>query len=112
MKIARARFKDRVLHGAVDDDRLIPIEGSIFADFVVGGEPIPLAGVQLLAPVGPSKIVAVGLNYRDHAAERGKPLPEEPLLFLNRPRRSSVRTGRSSIPGCPGGSTTRESWPW
>jgi 2-keto-4-pentenoate hydratase/2-oxohepta-3-ene-1,7-dioic acid hydratase in catechol pathway len=82
VNICRARFKNRILHGALDGDRLIPIEGSIFADFTVGGEPVPLAGVQLLAPVGPSKIVAVGLNYRDHAAERGKPLPEEPLLFI------------------------------
>lgn len=40
---------------------------------------------RLLAPVAPSKIVAVGLNYRDHAAERGKPLPAEPLLFLKPP---------------------------
>ena len=39
----------------------------------------------LLAPVAPSKIVAIGLNYRDHAAERGKPLPAEPLIFLKPP---------------------------
>ena len=41
-----------------------------------------LAGVTLLAPVRPSKIVCVGLNYRDHAAEQGKALPAEPLLFI------------------------------
>jgi 2-keto-4-pentenoate hydratase/2-oxohepta-3-ene-1,7-dioic acid hydratase in catechol pathway len=45
----------------------------------------PLADVRVLAPVTPSKIVAIGLNYRDHAAERGKPLPAEPLLFLKPP---------------------------
>jgi len=82
MNICRARFKERVIYGVLDGERLIPIEGSIFADFSVGGEAVPLAGVQLLAPVGPSKIVAVGLNYKDHAMERGKPLPEEPLLFI------------------------------
>ena len=37
---------------------------------------------QLLAPCAPSKIVAVGKNYRNHAAEMGTPVPEEPLLFL------------------------------
>jgi 2-keto-4-pentenoate hydratase/2-oxohepta-3-ene-1,7-dioic acid hydratase in catechol pathway len=37
---------------------------------------------RLVAPAVPSKIVAVGLNYRDHAAEQGKPLPAEPLIFL------------------------------
>jgi 2-keto-4-pentenoate hydratase/2-oxohepta-3-ene-1,7-dioic acid hydratase in catechol pathway len=41
-----------------------------------------LGGVRILAPVQPSKIVCVGLNYTDHAAEMGKPLPAEPLLFI------------------------------
>lgn len=40
---------------------------------------------RLLAPVTPSKIVAIGLNYRDHAAERGRPVPAEPLIFLKPP---------------------------
>jgi 2-keto-4-pentenoate hydratase/2-oxohepta-3-ene-1,7-dioic acid hydratase in catechol pathway len=40
---------------------------------------------RLLAPAEPSKIVAIGLNYRDHAAERGKPVPREPLIFLKPP---------------------------
>jgi len=38
--------------------------------------------VVLLAPVVPSKIVAVGLNYRDHAQEVNHPIPEEPILFI------------------------------
>lgn len=40
---------------------------------------------QLLAPCAPSKIVAVGKNYANHAAEMGTPLPKEPLLFLKPP---------------------------
>ncbi|WP_013321571.1 fumarylacetoacetate hydrolase family protein [Gloeothece verrucosa] len=40
---------------------------------------------QLLAPVAPSKIIAVGKNYQAHAAEMGTPVPEEPLLFLKPP---------------------------
>jgi 2-keto-4-pentenoate hydratase/2-oxohepta-3-ene-1,7-dioic acid hydratase in catechol pathway len=44
-----------------------------------------LEEARLLPPAVPSKIVAVGLNYRDHAAERGKPLPKEPLIFLKPP---------------------------
>ena len=82
MKICRALFRDRILYGVIDGDRLVPVEGSIFGEFAIGGEPLPLAGIRLLPPVEPSKIVAVGLNYKDHAMERGKPLPEEPLLFL------------------------------
>ena len=55
---------------------------------------------RLLAPAVPSKIVAVGLNYRDHAQERGKPIPAEPLLFLKPP---------SSVIG-PGETIRRPAW--
>ena len=41
--------------------------------------------VKLLAPVVPSKIVCVGRNYREHAAELGNKMPDEPLLFLKAP---------------------------
>jgi len=46
---------------------------------------IPLAQASLLAPVQPSKIVCVGRNYREHAAELGSEVPPEPLLFLKAP---------------------------
>lgn len=55
---------------------------------------------RLLAPVAPSKIVAVGLNYKDHAKERGKPLPAEPLIFLKPP---------SAVIG-PGAAIRRPAW--
>jgi 2-keto-4-pentenoate hydratase/2-oxohepta-3-ene-1,7-dioic acid hydratase in catechol pathway len=41
-----------------------------------------LSGLKILAPVRPSKLVCVGLNYKDHAAEMKKELPPEPLLFF------------------------------
>ena len=43
---------------------------------------IAISEVKLLAPVAPSKIVCVGRNYREHAAELGNKMPDEPLLFL------------------------------
>ncbi len=46
---------------------------------------IPLAQASLLAPVRPLKIVCVGRNYREHAAELGNEVPREPLLFLKPP---------------------------
>ncbi len=55
-------------------DRIRPVGGAI-----------PLDRARLLPPCEPTKIVAVGLNYRAHAAEMGKPLPAEPLLFLKAP---------------------------
>jgi 2-keto-4-pentenoate hydratase/2-oxohepta-3-ene-1,7-dioic acid hydratase in catechol pathway len=42
----------------------------------------PVSQCQILPPTTPSKIICVGLNYRDHALERNKPIPKEPLLFL------------------------------
>lgn len=57
------------------------VEGDIFGSWRRGAA-VSSSGQRLLAPVMPSKIVAVGLNYKDHAAEVKKPLPAEPLLFL------------------------------
>jgi 2-keto-4-pentenoate hydratase/2-oxohepta-3-ene-1,7-dioic acid hydratase in catechol pathway len=48
-------------------------------------DPVPLTTVKLLAPVVPRKIVCIGRNYRDHAAELGNDVPKEPLLFLKPP---------------------------
>ncbi|NER21945.1 MAG: fumarylacetoacetate hydrolase family protein [Symploca sp. SIO1C2] len=48
---------------------------------------------SLLAPCAPTKIVAVGKNYTDHAAEMGTPVPQEPLLFL-KPPTSVIADGR------------------
>src|SRR3954471_4089882 len=45
-------------------------------------EPVPLEQATLLPPVRPSKIVCVGRNYREHAAELGHEVPKEPLIFL------------------------------
>jgi 2-keto-4-pentenoate hydratase/2-oxohepta-3-ene-1,7-dioic acid hydratase in catechol pathway len=42
----------------------------------------PVSELTLLAPVMPSKIVCIGRNYRDHAAELGNDVPKEPLIFL------------------------------
>jgi len=53
---------------------------------------IPLAEASLLPPVQPSKIVCVGRNYREHAAELGNEVPQEPLLFF-KPPSSLLPTG-------------------
>ena len=72
--------------GRVEGDRFVPMGEDLVAYLEPGeardGDPRPLAEVRLGPPVPrPSKIVCVGLNYRDHAAETGQPLPEEPILF-------------------------------
>ena len=60
------------------------VEGSPFDEGWRRG-PAIVAPTRLLAPVTPTKIVAVGLNYRDHARERNKPIPREPMIFLKPP---------------------------
>jgi 2-keto-4-pentenoate hydratase/2-oxohepta-3-ene-1,7-dioic acid hydratase in catechol pathway len=60
--------------------------GALLATGEEAGEPATLAGVRLLAPiVRPGKIVAIGLNYVDHAAEAGRVLPTEPIVFAKFP---------------------------
>ncbi len=85
MKIYRFRHRKKIFWGVLKEENLYPIRGSIFNDFQVEERGVPIGSVSLLPPVQPSKIVAVGVNYRDHALEMGRPLPEEPLLFLKPP---------------------------
>jgi 2-keto-4-pentenoate hydratase/2-oxohepta-3-ene-1,7-dioic acid hydratase in catechol pathway len=74
--------KDGALRYVVERERAWRlIEGDVFGEFRDADEIDP-ATLRLRAPVQPSKIVAVGLNYKDHAAETNKPLPPEPLIFL------------------------------
>lgn len=85
MKIYRYKHNAKISTGILKQDRLYPIQGSVFRKFKTAKTGIPLGDVALLPPVVPSKIIAIGLNYKDHAMERGKPLPKEPLIFLKPP---------------------------
>jgi len=82
MRLVRFRFGDRIAHGFVEGDVVRAIEGTFFENPLPTGEEVPLADVRLLAPVLPSKVVAVGKNYAAHAAEFGGEVPQEPLVFL------------------------------
>ncbi len=68
-----------------EGDALHVLDGPPWASPRERGRSLPLGEAALLAPATPSKIVAVGRNYAGHAAERGKPVPKEPLLFLKPP---------------------------
>ena len=93
--IYRIEHAGRVLHAVRRDGGWCALEGDVFGAPVVGAR---LAGEEpaVLAPVAPSKIVAVGLNYRDHAAEMNKALPDEPLIFL-KPSTAVVGPGASIV---------------
>ena len=84
MRIARYEFGGEIRYGLVDPggETIREIAGDPFGRIEAAGVARRLGEVRLLAPVVPGKIVAVGLNYKDHAREMGKKIPEEPLLFL------------------------------
>ncbi|RBI61223.1 2-hydroxyhepta-2,4-diene-1,7-dioate isomerase [halophilic archaeon] len=68
------------------------------AGIAFGGETYDPDDVDVLAPADPTKIVCVGLNYADHAAERDKDLPERPLLFLKPPNAVSAHGDTVTLP--------------
>jgi 2-keto-4-pentenoate hydratase/2-oxohepta-3-ene-1,7-dioic acid hydratase in catechol pathway len=98
VRIARFSHQDAIKYGIVDDTDLVVLEGDpMFAGFGTTGERVPLADAALLAPVIPrSKVVAVGRNYRDHAAEFGNEVPAEPMLFL-KPNTAVVGPGDAIV---------------
>jgi len=65
----------------VYEDRVGPIEGSLFGDYRRLDADIPLQKVRLLAPVVPSKIIALGRNYIEHAKEHNVEVPTIPGIF-------------------------------
>jgi 2-keto-4-pentenoate hydratase/2-oxohepta-3-ene-1,7-dioic acid hydratase in catechol pathway len=84
MRIVRFELEGRTGYGLLEGERIkvlwdTPYEGGLAN---TTGEAVSLPEVTLLAPCEPTKIVAIGLNYRDHAAEFGNPIPEEPLIFM------------------------------
>lgn len=89
MRIARVSVAGDVRYGVVegeldDADAVIAIVEAfpLLGPLRFTGQRIPLADARLLAPVMPSKILGIGKNYADHAAEMGGQVPERPLVFL------------------------------
>jgi 2-keto-4-pentenoate hydratase/2-oxohepta-3-ene-1,7-dioic acid hydratase in catechol pathway len=83
MRIVRFEQEGRTGYGILEGEKISVLWGTPYDDLKnTTGEVMSLPEVTLLAPCEPSKIVALGLNYRDHALEFGHPLPEEPLIFI------------------------------
>jgi len=83
MKIVRIRTADDdIAYGAVEPEGIQVHRGTPFVAWEPTETVLPFAEVHLLAPVFPTKIVAVGRNYADHAAEMSRDVPAEPVIFL------------------------------
>jgi len=96
MRIIRVRHNNRSFYAAITSPetvRCLNLEENLPDD-------IPLAEVELLPLVRPSKVVCVGLNYHDHARELGLKTPDEPILFL-KPPSSVIGPGDAIVlPSC------------
>jgi len=83
MRVVRFLAHEEARYGVLDaQDEIQSLKGGPFDHPDYDGERFRLPEVELLAPCEPSKVVGIGLNYRDHAAEVGLELPEDPMLFL------------------------------
>lgn len=97
MRFSRFAIGSTIGYGTVEEDgRLRAISTTPFLPWDPTDEYFSPADVRVLAPVLPSKIVAVGLNYKAHAEETGRGLPEEPMLFL-KPTTSVIGPGETIL---------------
>lgn len=82
MKFVRYLWDKRVFFGLLEGNQVRRITLTPFINWASTEEAYNLSDVRLLAPTEPSKVVAVGLNYVDHAEELKMAVPDEPILFL------------------------------
>jgi 2-keto-4-pentenoate hydratase/2-oxohepta-3-ene-1,7-dioic acid hydratase in catechol pathway len=85
MRLARFQIEGREACGIVKGIEIQELAGNFFDPCMICTVTHHLADVNLLAPCKPSKIIAVGLNYQEHAHELGFPIPENPIIFLKPP---------------------------
>jgi len=82
MKLLRYSYKDKIEKGILEKDTIKKIKGDFFSGFQITEEEIDISAAKLLSPTTPSKIVAVGLNYVDHAKELKMEIPKNPIIFI------------------------------
>jgi len=82
MKIARFLNNNEEKTGIISNGKIIEVGGDIYSQYRETGGTFDISELKILPPCRPTKIIAVGLNYRDHAEEMKKQPPEEPMLFL------------------------------
>ncbi len=84
MRLVRFEVEGRAASGILAGEEIAEVDGDFYRALKTTGR-FHVSQVKLLAPCMPGKIVAVGLNYRDHAAEMRLAVPGEPVVFLKPP---------------------------
>jgi 2-keto-4-pentenoate hydratase/2-oxohepta-3-ene-1,7-dioic acid hydratase in catechol pathway len=95
--ITRFMADGRAQIGVIENGILRQTKGELFGRLAVGPEIAPIEQFELLSPVVPSKLIAIGLNYQDHISQDapGFETPENPIIFLKPP--SALTGHRASI---------------
>jgi len=96
MKYIRYRYEGKTSYGVLDGKSIKEIDGGLFGDKLETGVSIELDSVELLWPCEPSKILAVGLNYKSHLGDR--PAPQRPEIFIKPPSALLEPGGKIRIP--------------
>jgi 2-keto-4-pentenoate hydratase/2-oxohepta-3-ene-1,7-dioic acid hydratase in catechol pathway len=96
--IGRFQKGEEIFYAKVVDGEWFRLRGDVFGSPSFDRKPTPRKGIRTLVPVVPSKIIAVGLNYADHARETGRPLPKEPLFWLKATTSLIPDGGKIGIP--------------
>lgn len=94
--VVRFASDGRVRYGLWDKGHIRLYDGSPFAGGKPGRATVKFGEVRILAPCRPSKIVAIGLNYKAHATEMKKPLPSDPMIFL-KPSTAVIGPGETIV---------------
>lgn len=96
MKIVRYQNGSSIKYGVIEKETIREMEGDPFSHFHLTSRAKQIGEAKLLSPCLPSKIVALGLNYRDHAEEVKLPIPDKPLLFI-KPSTSVIGPGEAIL---------------
>ncbi len=96
--IGRFSKGNEVFYAKVVDGEIFRLRGDVFGSPSFERKPTPRKGIRTLVPVVPSKIIAVGINYLDHAREMGRELPKEPLIWLKATTSLLADGGKIEIP--------------
>jgi 2-keto-4-pentenoate hydratase/2-oxohepta-3-ene-1,7-dioic acid hydratase in catechol pathway len=101
MKFVRFLQGTRIAYGILEGEEIEEVTSTPFLPYEETGERWGLRAVRLLAPCLPSKIVAIGVNYKDHAEEMGREPPETPMFFY-KPSTAVIGPGDDIVrpPGC------------
>ena len=99
LRLVRVLYDGDCRYGLADDDTITLISDEPFASWEPEGL-LSVAEANFLAPVPPTKVVCVGLNYKGHIAEMGHEMPDEPVIFI-KPSTAVIGPGQT-IPLPPG----------